>query len=111
MLYEHQKHDGTLPINGTDGGYLCNGSPGRWDDFAHQAYLLLVLQRSVGNVVQKCDIDGDGDVDTADLAAIRLKIGTLPAPGDPRDANGDGKINIADVRACALICTRAGCAP
>ena len=32
--------------------------------YSHQSYLLLVLQRSTGNLVQRCDIDSDGDVDT-----------------------------------------------
>jgi hypothetical protein len=57
-----------------------------------------------------CDIDVDGDVDSADLMLIRLANGQTPAPGDPKDANGDGKINVADARYCALRCTLPGCA-
>ena len=59
---------------------------------------------------QTCDVDGDGDVDTDDLALIRAGIGQAPAPGDPRDANLDGKITMNDVRVCTLRCTRASCA-
>lgn len=106
-----QCYDGTLPIDGNDGAFTCNGSPGFWDETAHQSYLLLVLQRSVGNVTLKCDVDGDGDVDTADLGAIRIRIGQLPAANDPRDANADGKINLSDVRICSQRCTKANCAP
>lgn len=106
-----QCYDGTLPIDGNDGSFNCNGTPSYWNDASHQAYLLLVLQRSVGNVTLKCDVDGDGDVDTADLNAIRLRIGQLPAANDPRDANGDGRINLTDVRICSQRCTKANCAP
>ena len=119
QIISAQRYDGSLPINGNDGKFNVSvpGAPSPtsgWQggaDAAHQSYLLLVLQRSVGNVIQKCDVDGDGDVDTADLQAIRLKIGTVPAANDPRDANGDGKINIADVRSCSQVCTKASCAP
>jgi len=61
-------------------------------------------------VVQKCDVDGDKDVDTADLTLIRAAFGQTPTANDPRDANNDGKITINDVRACTLQCTRTGCA-
>ncbi len=114
QIISTQCYDGSLPIGGNDGKFACAvaGAPspqlgwqgtyyGMAADAAHQAYLLLVLQRSVGNVIQKCDIDGDGDVDTADLTQIRLKVGTVPVANDPRDANADGKINILDVRACS----------
>lgn len=119
QIISTQCYDGSLPIAGNDGKFGCAvaGAPsptGGWqggNDVAHQSYLLLVLQRSVGNVTLKCDVDGDGDVDTADLEAIRLKIGTVPAENDPRDANSDGKITIADVRSCSQRCTKANCAP
>ncbi len=88
----------------------ATGVQSPWENFSHQSYLLLVLQRSTGNVVQACDVDGDGDVDTDDLALIRAGISQPPAAGDPRDANLDGKITINDVRFCTLRCTRASCA-
>ncbi len=105
-----QCFDGSLPINGNDGFFGCNSSPGAWENTSHQAYQLLVLQRSTGNVVQRCDIDADGDVDSADLSLIRAAVGQVPGAGDPRDATLDGKITINDVRACTLQCTRANCA-
>ena len=70
----------------------------------------VVFDLTVSSKTTSCDVDGDGDVDTADLALIRTAIGQTPTANDPRDANGDGKITINDVRACALQCTRAGCA-
>jgi len=60
--------------------------------------------------IAKCDIDGDGDIDSVDVLLVRAGIGQVPAAGDKRDENGDGKITINDVRACTLKCTRAKCA-
>jgi hypothetical protein len=65
---------------------------------------------SVQSVNTSCDIDADGDIDTADLALIRAGIGKPLTANDPRDATLDGKITINDVRACTLRCTRASCA-
>jgi hypothetical protein len=51
----------------------------------------------------RCDVDEDGDVDLTDLAAIRAARNTLASsPTDPRDGNGDGRINSADYRYCSL---------
>jgi hypothetical protein len=51
----------------------------------------------------KCDADVDGDVDLADLTIIRNANGQAASgPNDPRDGNGDGVINVADVRFCQL---------
>ena len=75
------------------------------------SYMLLVLQRSTGNVQQKCDVNGDGKIDSTDIKAIMASIGVPPVAGDVRDFNGDGVINIVDVRACTLHCTNARCVP
>ena len=56
-----------------------------------------------------CDIDIDGDIDQHDLSAISRARGQAPQPGDARDANGDGAISPADVKACIPKCTRANC--
>lgn len=56
-----------------------------------------------------CDIDVDGDVDQLDLSAISRARGQAPLAGDARDANGDGAISPADVKACIPKCTRASC--
>jgi len=48
-------------------------------------------------------LDGDRDVDNNDILAIRAKNGQTVPPADPKfDANGDGKINVADMRFCQL---------
>ncbi len=49
----------------------------------------------------RCDADADGDVDNTDLGIIRAAMRqNASGPADPRDGNGDGVINIADVRYC-----------
>ncbi|HRH81804.1 MAG TPA: dockerin type I domain-containing protein, partial [Thiobacillaceae bacterium] len=60
--------------------------------------------------VDVCDIDSDGDIDKLDLSLISKARGQTPLPGDMRDANRDGVINAADVKACIPICTRPNCA-
>ena len=57
-----------------------------------------------------CDVDADGDIDKIDLALISKSRGQAALPGDPRDADGDGVITPADVKACIPLCTRANCA-
>ncbi|KFB74183.1 MAG: Streptogramin lyase [Candidatus Accumulibacter phosphatis] len=57
-----------------------------------------------------CDVDRDGDIDSLDLSLISKARGQTPLPGDPRDANGDGRIDPADVKFCIPRCTRANCA-
>ncbi len=57
-----------------------------------------------------CDADLDGDVDKADLSVISRARGQVALPGDPRDGNGDGKIDTTDVQACMKLCTKANCA-
>lgn len=110
QIIGHQCYDGSLPIGGSDGYFGCNGAPGYWNSYSSQSYALLVLQRSTGVVIQRCDVDGDGDVDRSDIALIRAAIGSAPGANDPRDDNLDGKVTINDVRSCTLRCTRASCA-
>ena len=71
----------------------------------------ILFDLSVNSRITACDVDGDNDIDSVDIALIRAAIGQIPVLGDKRDANGDGKITINDVRACTLVCTRPGCAP
>jgi len=70
----------------------------------------VLFDLTINTKVTACDVDSDGDVDTADMALIRAGIGQVPAAGDPRDGNGDGRIDARDVRACTLKCTRNNCA-
>jgi len=62
-------------------------------------------------VVQRCDVDGDGDVDRLDIRAIMARR-NLPATGsdDPADADGNGMIDANDARQCTLLCTNSRCA-
>lgn len=58
----------------------------------------------------KCDANGDGAIDTVDLSLISRARGKTALPGDPRDADSDGVITPADVKACIPRCTRPNCA-
>jgi hypothetical protein len=57
------------------------------------------------------DLDGDQDVDNADLS-ILLAARNKPASGadDPRDLDRDGRITVLDARKLVLLCTRPRCA-
>lgn len=159
-----------LTHQAANGQYIDFGGTSRWNDYAAQAYALLVLQRSVGggcidtdadgicdgddncpgvanpgqedsdgdgvgdacdncptvsNPGQedrndngtgdacegKCDVDNDGDIDTLDMVAINKNRGKTVPPFSPAyDANGDGKVTSADVKACIPKCTRINCA-
>lgn len=57
------------------------------------------------------DIDGDGDVDSIDLARINAALNTnASGPNDLRDLDGDGRITGLDARKLVTLCTRARCA-
>ena len=57
-----------------------------------------------------CDINGDGYVDANDIALITESFGTpVFGANDPRDANGDGQINVLDARMCTTACNQTGC--
>ncbi len=71
----------------------------------------VLFDLTINPPVTVCDVDANGSIDTNDLNLIRLAIGSTPTANDPREATGDGKITINDVRACTLKCTRASCAP
>ncbi len=50
-----------------------------------------------------CDVNNDGKVTNADLLLIRGRLNTVATgPTDPYDPNGDGVVNIADLRYCQL---------
>ncbi|MEJ1961515.1 MAG: endonuclease/exonuclease/phosphatase family protein [Gammaproteobacteria bacterium] len=57
------------------------------------------------------DVDGDGDVDRADIDAITAARNTnANGPYDPRNMNGDSRIDVVDARLAVSACTRPGCA-
>ena len=78
----------------------------------HWLWLILCWLVLAGNVwATPCDVDDDGDIDRADLSMIsRARNQPASGPDDPRDANGDGMITVADVKVCIPMCTRASCA-
>lgn len=60
---------------------------------------------------QVCDVDGDGDIDRADLSLIsRARGQQATGPDDPRDSDRDGWITPNDVKVCIPLCTRPNCA-
>jgi hypothetical protein len=58
----------------------------------------------------RCDIDGDDDVDRLDIGLISAARNQPAAPGDPRDNDGSGTIDVNDARQCVLLCTLPRCA-
>ena len=59
---------------------------------------------------QKCDLDGDADIDREDIMVIFGLRGTTADPGSPADLDDNGIITINDARGCVLRCTRPSCA-
>ena len=62
-----------------------------------------------------CDLDGDDDIDSLDIRAIRLLMKSIPPGYDPVGdswpvGNPDGKLTVNDSRQCTLVCTRPKCA-
>jgi prepilin-type N-terminal cleavage/methylation domain-containing protein len=58
-----------------------------------------------------CDIFNRGRIDSSDIRIISAGLNTAAAPGDPRDADFDGKVTALDARYCVTRCTNANCAP
>jgi hypothetical protein len=60
---------------------------------------------------QRCDVDGDKDVDLNDLLDIARAFGhKASSKTDPRDADGNLVINLKDLLKCIDKCTRKYCA-
>ena len=72
--------------------------------------ILLCWVISISAQAAICDVDDDGDVDRNDISLI-FDARNTPAsgPDDPRDADGNGTINVLDGRQCVLQCTLANC--
>ncbi len=60
-------------------------------------------------VVKRCDVDGDKDIDARDIVKILDGLFRKVGPTDPRDADGDGKVELLDAAACTVKCTRFLC--
>jgi len=60
---------------------------------------------------KRCDVDADKDVDLIDLVDIYDALNhRASGPTDPRDADGNGIINLKDLVKCINQCTRRYCA-
>ena len=59
---------------------------------------------------KRCDVDHDGDIDIRDLTLIFDSLGRRVSAGDPRDANGNLRVDVLDLLICATRCTRKECA-
>lgn len=92
---------------GSAGFYGCNGAPGYWDTYAHQAYALLVLQRATGGACN--DSDGDGVCDNVDNCPSTANpdqadsdhngVGDACEVVKTCDLDGNGSIDIKDIKA------------
>ena len=57
-----------------------------------------------------CDVDNDGDVDRDDVSLIFAARNTpASGPDDPRDADGNGVVNVLDGRQCTGQCILPNC--
>lgn len=83
-----------------DGNYSCNGAPGYWNYYSHNAYALLVLQRATGGACNDTDADGVCD-DVDNCTAVynpsqkdTLGFGVGDACQVRCDYNGDKAISV-----------------
>jgi len=61
--------------------------------------------------IAKCDLDSDGDIDSADIRLITgLRGQKVPPAPEAADVDNNKYININDARGCTLRCTRPTCA-
>jgi hypothetical protein len=58
----------------------------------------------------RCDVDKDGDIDARDIKLILESLGKRVSATDPRDANGNLRVDLFDAAICASRCTRKYCA-
>jgi hypothetical protein len=99
--------------------YLDGGPSNSGGADSIQAFIGAVGSNTASNTLTKnwvvgpdrCDVDDDGDIDKTDIGLIAAaNRKNASSSTDPRDGNGDGKINVADQRYCSLLCTLPGCA-
>ena len=61
--------------------------------------------------IAKCDLDSDGDIDSADIRVITSWKGKkVPPAPEAADYDSNKYINVNDARGCTLKCTRPKCA-
>ena len=87
-----------------------------WVTFVDQTPSRLSAPSSVGSADVKekdyawGDVDKDGDIDLRDLGLILESLGKKVPVNDPRDPNGNLRVDIFDPLICAQRCTRKFCA-
>lgn len=108
---------GTLPIGLTIASStgVLSGTPSKVGVFnffveSTDADGSIVNKNYTVKVTGPGDTDADNDIDSADLATIKAKYGAAVAANDPADLNNDRKVNIADYRKAASLCTKPQCA-
>lgn len=62
------------------------------------------------DVLRLGDVDGDGDVDRDDLTLVQAALNRATGADDPRDVDGNRRIDAVDARRLVNLCTRARCA-
>ncbi|GGF57557.1 M4 family metallopeptidase [Alteromonas lipolytica] len=82
---------------------------GDWDWYAQVDNVALSCEE--GSQPMQCDINGDNFVDRSDIRLITQARNQPAQPGDPRDNDGNGVINVSDARQCTQLCTLPRCAP
>ncbi len=100
---------GNWVAGGLAGDWIDSVLTAQWQDFFVQLDRRSLLLTLAPTLI--CDIDRNGQVDRNDISRISSVLNTRVELGDPRDVNGDGLINILDVRQCTLKCTKPNCAP
>lgn len=66
---------------------------------------------TVGAISKRGDFDGNGQIDSNDIAYLNQFLNTpAVSADDARDLNGDGKIDALDARILATLCTKPRCA-
>lgn len=101
--------DGSVNVNASriDGSQPGSASLEGVDGAGNSCALEIVF---TDDEAMACDIDGDMNVDMDDLMMIRAARNMTALPGDLRDNDGNGVINMLDFRQCAVQCTQNRCA-
>jgi beta-lactam-binding protein with PASTA domain len=88
-------------------GNVLSESPSAGTSVVAGSAVSLIIARNL----PICDVNGDGQIDSRDIALIDAVLNT-PAAGsyDPRDSDRNGVINILDARKCVTQCAHTGCA-